>query len=128
MSKLLLISIDQNLTLFLENISDSLSSELVIYNNNNDPLEVISQIFSIHPSILILDDDFLSPTTIRLLESVRKVDSKLPIIILTSNNRLEFGRSINNIGVKYYLIKPISEEDLREYLQSIYIQNEKNIY
>jgi DNA-binding NarL/FixJ family response regulator len=100
----------------------------VLFNHNNDPLEVISQIFSTHPSILILDDDFLSPSTVRLLESVRKVDTKLPIIILTSNNRLELGRSINNIGVRYYLIKPISEEDLKEYIQSIYLQNEKNIY
>jgi two-component system response regulator YesN len=128
MLKLLLISTDQKLTLFLENILESLSCELILYNANRDPLDVISQIFSTHPSLLILDDDFLSPSTLRLLESVKKVDSKLPIILLTSNNHLEFGRSINNIGVKYYLIKPISEENLKEYIQSIHVQNEKNIY
>jgi DNA-binding NarL/FixJ family response regulator len=128
MSKLLLISTDQKVTIYLENISDSLSSELVIFNENREPLDVISNIFSIHPSILILDDDFLTPSTARLLESVKKVNSKLPIIILTSDNNLEFGRAINNIGVKYYLIKPIIEGNLREYIQSIYHENEKNIY
>ncbi len=79
----------------------------------------MSHVCSNNPSLLIIDDDFVKPISERLLASIKKVNPKLPIIFITSNTSLELGRAINSIGVKYYLMKPLSDEDLKEFITSI---------
>ncbi|MCB0749830.1 MAG: hypothetical protein KDC90_20415, partial [Ignavibacteriae bacterium] len=67
------------------------------------------------------------PNSVKILESIKKVNSKLAIIFITSDTSIELGRKINNIGVKYYLMKPISEDNLKEFVRSVKSQNEQHI-
>jgi response regulator of citrate/malate metabolism len=88
----------------------------------------MSQVFGVNPSVLILDDDFLQNMSEHLLRSIKKANSKLSIIFITSNTSLEFGRIINSIGVKHYLMKPITENEMQEYLNSIIKEKTNIIY
>ena len=128
MSKMLLISNDFSLTSSVEKLSEDVNCEYCFYNKSKDPLDIISEVLSTNATIILLDDDFISPVSAKLLESIKKVKSKLSIIFITSDSSLELGRTINNIGVKYYLIKPISEENLREFIKSVKTQNQQQIY
>ena len=123
MTKLLLISIDQTIKLYTEKYFNNPEYRLTIFNSTSEPLEVMSQVCSNNPTILILDDDFLNPNSNRLLSSIKNANPKLSVIFITSNTSLELGREINKIGVKSYLIKPISENNLNEYIKSVITQN-----
>lgn len=123
----MIISNDPALFRNLEILSNDLGCDLKKYDTSTDPLDVISEIASKISNILILDDDFLSPNSAKLLESIKKVSPNLPIIFLTSDTSLELGRKINSIGVKYYLIKPVSESNLREFVKSVKNENEEHI-
>lgn len=127
MSKMLIISKDSSLTEALNNTANIMQCEYYNFSNSTDPLDIASEIFSINPSLLILDDDFTLPNSAKLLESLKKVNSKLQIIFITSDTGLELGRKINKIGVKYYLIKPIEKSSLIEFIKSVKTENEQYI-
>ncbi len=125
MIKTLLISIDKTLELFMEKNNIDSNNSFISFSNSNDPLEIMSHVCSTNSSLLLLDDDFVKPNSERLLASIKKVNPKLSIIFITSNTSIELGRTINSIGVKYYLMKPISDNDLQEYVNSIIENLEK---
>jgi response regulator of citrate/malate metabolism len=91
----------------------------VLYDQNPNPLEVASNCFSQKPSVLIVDDDFLTPNTVQVLESIRKVNVSMKIIFVTSDASIELGKKISPLGIFYYAIKPIEECDFTELLESV---------
>lgn len=119
MIKILLISNDVNLKFYSELSFNNSDQQIIIFNSTKDPLDIMSNTCSLNPSILILDDDFIEPNSEHLLNSIKKVNPKLSIIFITSNTSLNLGRKINSIGVKHYLMKPISENEFTEVLKSL---------
>ena len=128
MIKILLISIDQTIKSFLDKKYLNSKHQFITFNSTTDPLDIVSQVCTINPSILILDDDFITPESSRILSSIKKVNPKISILFLTSNTSLELGREINSVGVKYYIIKPVSEKDFGDFLDSVKKQLKENIY
>ncbi len=128
MIKILLISIDQIIKSLLEKKYLNSKHQFTTFNSTLDPLDIMSQVCTVNPSILILDDDFISPNSARILSSIKKVNPKISILFLTSNTSLELGRNINSIGVKYYLMKPIPEIEFKEYLNSLFKEKDNINY
>ncbi len=127
MAKMLFISKDNMLIQSLNYTAENLNCEYYNFSNSIDPLDIASEIFSINPSLLIIDDDFTAPNSAKILESLKKVNSKLQVIFITSDTGLDLGRKINKIGVKYYLIKPIEKESLNQFIKSVKTENEQYI-
>jgi two-component system response regulator YesN len=127
MAKMLLISKDNMLIQSLNYTAENLNCDYYNFSNSIDPLDIASEIFSINPSLLIIDDDFTAPNSAKILESLKKVNSKLQVIFITSDTGLDLGRKINKIGVKYYLIKPIEKESLNQFIKSVKTENEQYI-
>jgi response regulator of citrate/malate metabolism len=119
MIKVLLISIDKNFKSLIEKKYHNPNYHFINFCSTTDSLDIMSQVCTINPSILILDDDFLGNDSLHLLQSIKKVNPKLNIIFTTSNTSLELGRKIHSIGVKFYMIKPISEFKFYEFLKAI---------
>jgi response regulator of citrate/malate metabolism len=128
MGKMLLISKDEDMVNSLNGFAEELDCECFTFNSSNDPLDIISEVISKNPTLLLLDDDFVSPNTVKLLESLKKVNPKLSVIFITSDLSLEFGRTVNSIGVKFYLLKPIDTNNLKEFIKSVRNQNQKFYY
>jgi two-component system response regulator YesN len=127
MAKMLFISKDNMLIQSLNYTAENLNCEYYNFSNSIDPLDIASEIFSINPSLLIIDDDFTAPNSAKILESLKKVNAKLQVIFITSDTGLDLGRRINKIGVKYYLIKPIEKESLNQFIKSVKTENEQYI-
>lgn len=125
MIKVLLISKDKNLQILKDNEYLSEIYQFINYFSSSDSLDIMSQVCVTNPSILILDDDFTNPETPHLLSSIKKVHPKLNTIFITSDSSIEIGRRIHSIGVKFYMIKPVSEKKLSEFLKSIVKENQK---
>jgi len=128
MGKMLIISNDSEIYNSLDNFSKELGCDYNIYKNSNDPLDIVSEVLSKNSTLVILDDDFIAPNSIRLLETIKKVNPNLSIIFITSDLSIELGRAINNIGVKFYLIKPIDTINLSEFINSVRTQNQSLLY
>lgn len=93
--------------------------QLVIYSESNDLLDVVSFVCMNHASILIADDDFLKPDSAHLLENIRKLNPKLAILFITSDPGIELGKKISQLGISFYGIKPLSENELEDSIRSI---------
>jgi response regulator of citrate/malate metabolism len=126
MMKVVIISNDQKLIDYSTREDIDLRYKFITNNSSNDSLDLMAQICSINPSTLILDDDFISPNSAHLMESIKKVNPKLKTIFITSDSSVELGKKIYSIGVKFYMIKPISEFKLGEFLKSIENEETKN--
>lgn len=117
--KLLLISIDPILVNVVTDIARKSNFEIMSMKENVDPLEILSTVCSMGPHAIIFDDDYLESRTMAILKSIKKVNKKVAIIFVTSNDSIELGREISNLGVQFYGLKPLSDDELNDLLASI---------
>lgn len=115
----LLISKDNSLITMVNDFGGSNGDTVTIYKSDSDPVKVLSNILSVQPSLLILDDDYLSPNSASILESIKKVNDKIKIIFVTSDSGIEIGKAVSQLGIFFYAIKPIEEEEVRTLFKSI---------
>ena len=94
-------------------------NQLIIYNKSKDLLDVVSFIHTNHPSVLIIDDDFLKPDSAHLLKNIKKLNPDLAIIFITSDPSIELGKKVSQVGIFFYGLKPLSKNELEESIRSI---------
>jgi DNA-binding response OmpR family regulator len=126
--KIMLITKDQNLTQMVRTSSTFKGTEVVYYNETKDPLDVMSAICSQNPSLLLIDDDFLSPDTAHILRSVKKINPNIDLIFTTSDTSLDLGKEVSQLGIHYYAIKPLEVSELNDSLKSAMDIITKRIY
>jgi len=54
-----------------------------------------------------------------VLESIRKVNSKIKIIFITSDSGIELGKAVSQLGIYFYAIKPVEEDEFKTLFDSI---------
>jgi response regulator of citrate/malate metabolism len=126
--KIMLISSDQNLQQKVHDTAIAVGVDVAVYEESNDPLDVISAICAQNPSLLFIDDDFVSPHSVHLLSSLRKINQHMDIIFTTSDTSIELGKEISQLGIHYYAIKPLEESELADSLKSVVGLIAKRIY
>ena len=94
------------------------SENMVVFNESNDPLDVMSFIIHNHPSLMIIDDDYLRPVSGRIISSIKNILPKVSTIFITSDESYELGREISPLGLQYYAIKPVDVNDLKDVVSS----------
>jgi DNA-binding NtrC family response regulator len=117
--RILCISDDTKLLSILKHEIESSNHEYSLYESKTDPLDVMSNVCSMSPRIVIIDDDMLKPNSAKILSSIKKVNPNIKIIFITSDSGLELGREISPLGILYYGIKPISEMEITSLFESI---------
>ena len=110
-----MISDDSLLLTLVNDFGKSDENSVTEYENGKDPVKVLSNILSVQPSLLIMDDDYLAPNTVSILESLRKINDRMKIIFVTSDSGIELGKAVSQLGIYFYAIKPVEEEE-EEYL------------
>lgn len=119
MMKLLLISKDSDLINFNESISNNGTLRTVVFNSNNSPLEIVENFLSAKPDAVIIDDDFMKPNSVQMISTFSKLTPEIPIIFITSDDSLELGKDVSQLGIYYYGIKPISKQEYRDLINSL---------
>ncbi|MBL1214823.1 MAG: hypothetical protein HND52_15810 [Ignavibacteriae bacterium] len=122
--KIILISNDKDVIKTINNIDSIINEQLIIFNSASDSCEILSEIISNNPSLIIFDNDFIENETVKILKSLRKIDSRVSIILVTSELSIELGRDLSQIGIHFKALKPISlismEESIKALQKSIY--------
>lgn len=90
-----------------------------VVNPNSDQLEILTELCTNRPNLLIADDDFLKPNTVKLMKSIRKVVKNVDMIFVTSDASLELGREVSRLGIQSYMLKPIEANVLSESLEHL---------
>jgi response regulator of citrate/malate metabolism len=123
--KIMLIGGDNYQGAIIEKVSLQNEGVTTLFYNHTDPVKIISDFITERPSILIIDDDFLSPNTLSLLDVICRHNEGTRIIFTTSDTSIELGRQVSQLGIYYYAIKPIDESEFVELLNSILNKNRK---
>ena len=86
--KVVLISEDAQIQ---NSIAESIENkfELTQYSGSTEPLDVMSMVCILHPHVIIIDDDLLSPNSARILHSIKSIISEVKIIFFTSDSSIE---------------------------------------
>ena len=119
MMKIVTISSDTSIIELIDKPEVKGKNQLIIYNKSNDLLDVASFIHTNHPSILIVDDDFLKPDSAHLLKNVKKLNPDLAIVFITSDPGIELGKKVSQVGISFYGLKPLGENELEDSIRSI---------
>jgi DNA-binding NarL/FixJ family response regulator len=117
--KVMFVSRDHELIERFKNTRLLAEEQLNIFNESSEPLDVMSSVCSNQPAILILDDDFVQPNSVKILKSIRQVHQNIKIIFVTSDTSIDLGREITPMGIHYYGIKPLDNTDLTELIKSV---------
>ena len=117
--RILLISEDILLQTIVKNFEESSDVSTTIYSNDSKPIKVLSCFLEEQPSVTIVDDDYLTPNSVAVIDSIRKVNKETKIIFATSDSSIELGKKISPLGIYYYAIKPIEENEFKELFNSL---------
>jgi DNA-binding NarL/FixJ family response regulator len=126
--KTIIISDDHDLINIIKYLNLIPENQLSIYSDKGDALEIMSYVCTTHPSLLIIDDDFIKPQSAQIIKAIRKVNQKINIIFITSNSSIELGREVSQLRIHYYAIKPLDESELGDSIKSIIKLESKTIY
>ncbi len=107
------------MTPVVERLKESGSGSLSIKISPPEPLSILADVLRIRPSLLVLDDEALQEQATKLIKKIREAHPEIKIIFLTENPDVRYGKSVASIGVDFYAIKPISEENILKAIRSI---------
>lgn len=116
--KLLLLTNDLEIKKIFQTEDISTNNQLIFFENQN-PLEILSFACNERPSLLILDDDFVSPNSAQIIKSIKNLCKNIAVIFITSDAGLDLGRQVSQLGIQYYTIKPISNDEIIDSVNSI---------
>lgn len=115
----MLIGGDNYLGAIIEQIGTPGEEVIILFQNDFEPLKIISDFLIERPSVLIIDDDSLSPNTFSIIDTICRLNERTRIIFITSSTSIELGRQISQLGIYYYAIKPLNESEILDVLSSI---------
>ncbi len=116
--KTILFSKDIELVEFM-NSNFHNNSEIIIYQSIDNPIDAFAFTILEKPALLIIDDDLTKPNTVSLLKNIKNLGKRNYIILITSNESLDFGREVSSLGILHYSIKPCNYVILNEFISSI---------
>ncbi|MEC0305136.1 response regulator, partial [Terribacillus saccharophilus] len=108
--------------MLLEGISSIVEWEqqgTVLHGIARNGLEALDFIKEHTPDIVITDITMPGLDGMGLIEQGRKVYPLIKWILLSGYNEFEYAQKAMRFGVKHYLLKPSSEEDIHEALEEV---------
>ena len=117
--KTVIISNDNHLINIVKNLKIIPENQLAIYSENSDALEIMSHVCTLHPSILVIDDDFTKPQSAQVLNAIRKVNNTVKIVFISSDSSVELGRDVSQVGILYHAVKPVDKNEINDLFNSI---------
>ena len=76
--------------------------------------EIMDTFIQIGPEVVVIDINLTDTDGVRIIEQMKKRDSKVRIYIISENITSEQSLRLGQLGVSEYLIKPFSLEELIE--------------
>lgn len=85
----------------------------------NDGEECLEKLKTIKPEVLLLDINMPKKNGIEVLESIRKQNLKVKVLILTVHNEIEYLLKAVDIGVDGYILKDSESAELKRAIVTV---------
>ena len=105
-----------------EQIADSIDWErlgIEVIGICESPVDALDQMVNEAPDILITDIKMPGMDGLDLIAKAKQVNPVLESVILSGYAEFSFAQTALQLGVKNYLLKPFSEEELEEVLEKV---------
>ena len=99
--QILVISDDTNLIKMANYSENIIGMQPALYNQSSISLNIFAFVYKNNPSLLIIDDDYLTPNIIQLIDTIQKEQNKLSIAFMTSNSSKELVKTISQLGIYF---------------------------
>ncbi|BEP28741.1 sigma-54-dependent transcriptional regulator [Helicovermis profundi] len=109
-TKLLVVDDEKNMIWALNN---ALSSKKYCVVNAMNGVEAIKSFKNENPSLVLLDIKLPDIDGIEVLKELKKIDSNIPIIMMTAHGTIQTAITAMKIGATDYLSKPFDLEELK---------------
>lgn len=107
--KILAVDDDKDVLYTLEAIGATVGWQ--IYSETNS-IVAVNKLNKIKPDLILMDYHMPQQNGILTVKQMRKLDSKVPIIVLTVDDRQEIANEFLDVGVNDFATKPIKVPDL----------------
>ncbi len=113
-ANILICNSDAELNGQLKELFGALNYQLDFINKLTD---AIKKILTCNYDVIILELDSDKEGGVEIIPIINQIDSNLPIITITSEDSLETQRKVRKGKIFYYLVKPLSGEEIKSALQ-----------
>ena len=97
----------------------SLDPEIEVVGSANDPLVAQEKMPRLQPDVLTLDMEMPRMDGIQVIQSIRKIDNDVAIIVFTGYPSLDTAVEALKLNVSDYIKKPFEPEELRQKVAEI---------
>ncbi|MDC0933776.1 response regulator [Arcobacteraceae bacterium] len=105
----MIVEDDESTVTYLSHLLEDIFDDIIIAN---DGLEALEYYKKEHIDLIITDINMPNMDGIQLIENIRKRDSEISIIILSSHNESHFLMKGIELGVNGYILKPVNVDGL----------------
>ena len=103
----------------LKNTLEMFNLPITVCAEAKNGLEALDKAMEYHPDILLVDICMPRLGGIQFLEELKKLSMDSRIIIISGFNEFAYAKKAISLGVSHYLLKPISDEELKEALENV---------
>lgn len=117
-----------------EETSQLMYSTLSLLSNNihlaKNGIDALNLYHTAKPQLIISDIEMPKMSGIDFVKEIRKLNSKIPIILLSAHTDAKYLLPAANLNIQSYLVKPVQSEKLREALYHIIkiLDENNNLY
>jgi len=116
----LIIDDEPSVTRLLKMMLNDLNvAQVFVAKDGRDALDFLGSFDDAGVDFIICDWNMPRMTGIDLLQQFRTVDPDVPFVMLTGRNDMDSVTAARDLGVTGYLLKPFSQEQLEQYLNSV---------
>ena len=121
---ILYVEDDEDTRLEMSSLLELFTQNLIVAKSGRDALKLFIET---KPQLIISDIEMPGISGIEFIKEVRKMDFKIPVILLTAYTDTHYLLPAANLNIQSYLVKPIRSIELKESLFNIIeILNENN--
>lgn len=96
--------------------------DITICGEADDGLKAFNKIKKLNPDIVLVDINMPKMNGLELIKKIKEENQNIKFIILSGYEEFEYAQKALELGVLYYLLKPIDENKLFDILQKVVMQ------
>lgn len=119
MLRLIIVDDERIIRETISTIIDWESLGIKVIGTCKNGIEAYDMILDEYPDIVLTDIKMPGLSGIDLIEKVRQIDENINFVILSGYGEFSFAKKAMQYGVKHYLLKPCSEEQIIEVMKQV---------
>lgn len=119
MLKLLIADDEKTIRETIRSFIDWESLDIEVVGTAKNGIEAYNMILDLYPDIVLTDIRMPGLSGLELIEKMYEINKDMQFIILSGYNEFEYAKTAMQYGVRHYLLKPCSEQQIIDSIQEI---------